>query len=154
MTDRKIILNFLRNFDVDIKANEVDYGNTSADYVIFEKTNKKVFKVDEFRIVFHKVFGYYVTDKKEQSVDIFVRWFKNKKIKSTKKLYDYLNSCNVTLGLRDWVITDAKGEIINLNNIKDKFNKIPPNIIKRCFDDWYTDAVIDYSEKTMNEYFD
>ena len=149
MTDRKIIHKFLRNFDVDIRD-----SNDSANYMILDKMNKQVFEPEEFRVVFHKVFGYYVTDKKEQSVEIFIHWFKSKKIKSTKKLYDYLNSCNVALGLRDWVITDAKGEIINLDNIKDKFNKIPPNIIKRCFDDWYTDAVIDYSEKTMNEYFD
>ena len=85
MTDRKIIHKFLRNFDVDIRD-----SNDSANYMILDKMNKQVFEPEEFRVVFHKVFGYYITDKKEQSVEIFIHWFKSKKIKSNLYIIYYL----------------------------------------------------------------
>jgi hypothetical protein len=111
MTDRLLIYKFLKNFKIKINDHN---------FVIIDKINHEVLTNSEFCNLFQKVFDIYTTDETILPIDICQEWFTKQTKKYTKKLDEYLNDCDVTLGNRNWEVKKPDGTIVT----DDVFNKL------------------------------
>lgn len=142
MTDRTLIYKFLKNFDIKINDNE---------FIIFDKKINQEFKNYDFSKLFLIIFDEYKTDDNRLPFEICQEWFDKKKKKYTKDIDKYLSDCIIKLGNTDWVVYKSDGTIVTYEDVKKIFgNKFGKTFLYNYYNRWYTDNVINESEKIMN----
>ena len=144
MNDKILINKFLKKFEVKIEH---------KNFVVVEKNTSQQFSDEEFSNMFLKIFSTFNIDKNTLSIDLYKSWYKNKKKKHVKKLDEYLESCNVKLGLRDWEVTSSDGTHVSYNSVYKLFSKnFDIEFIDRYYGNWLSNKVIDISESIMNQW--
>jgi hypothetical protein len=126
----------------------------------FLETNFKV-EIDEFSIVtYDKVTSSKLNSHELEDLIMLIfndktfyngtqDWLKSQRRKVVADVSDYLDNCTVRLGQCDWIIVDGTGKVINEQNIIKLFSIYNSLLVKKLYNDWYSDMVIDASEKIM-----
>lgn len=145
MLDNLLINRFLnKNFTVIV----------DGDYFCFKDNyTGEVYNVNNFCVLFEKIFSYYLTDELTSPLMIVQVWFDARKYEITKDIYDYLSTCRIKLGRLSWEIYDSKNNMVTEDNIikltnNSSYNKLFINI----FNKWFDDEVILVSSKLINNY--
>lgn len=142
MTDRLLIYRFLRHFDIKVSDN---------DFIFIDKLNNQEFKNSEFTKLFLTIFDEYKTDDNRLPFEICQEWYSKKKTKYTKDIDKYLSDCKVRLGNTDWVVYKSDGSIVTEEKIYKLFShKSNKRFLDNYYLRWYTENVINESEKIMN----
>lgn len=111
------------------------------DFYIFDKKDNSPFNeinLDKFRIVFYKIIGDYETNDGENTIEVFYRWYEDKKRIITKELYDWFDTIDGKKGA-DRHLEDTL-EHFSDDELSDSFitNKFEPyywrSFIKEKFD--------------------
>lgn len=104
------------------------------------KLNKESF-AEKLRIIFADIKAY----------DMGKEWYTETLKEATKDIHEYLDKLDVQLGDYDWEIFDVDGKMFNeYQMIEELEDKYPEGLIVRVYDDWYTEKVLEVSEKHLN----
>lgn len=144
MTDETLILKFLdTNFSV-VAIN--------GEFCFKDSLTGKVYNISVFTQIFLLVFPFKFTSDGDVPLAICQVWFDARKYDLTKPIYDYLEQCQVRLGISNWE-PHLNGVIVNKKTLKDLLpSQNETGIISVIFDKWFEEKIYSTSNNLINDY--
>ena len=87
-------------------------------FEIQDKITETNYSLENFGKLFYKIFTYDLTDDFNSPLTIAQIWLDARKYEITEIIFDYLKSCKVRLGDRNWEVYDINGNIISEKDIR------------------------------------
>ena len=143
MTDKDLITSFL--------VNNFDFSVFGEHFCAVDKISNHKYLIFDFYLYFKCIFGLYITDNNNTSLDILGEWVHKNENEIMRKIHNKFNGLKLKLGLTNWIVVDEFGNQIDTKKLNKLFdNKYDEQFLQNKFAEWESSAKILASERMLN----